>query len=916
MEGHVTYSVLPAVIVLLPFVASLLVRPLGRRSESLRDWYAVVVTALTFLGTVALIPAIAEYHVIGCEIPLLVGEITFSVDSFGMFFALFTSFVWFASTLYAGSYMQHEQKRNRYFTYTLAVLGANMGVVLAGDLISLYLFFEALGLLAYWLVVHTETPEALKASTKYLWMTVMGGFSLVAGIFIVFGLGSNGSLGSVPIAEGQTALAWAAATLMILGFGVKAGIVPVHIWLPDAHPVAPSPASALLSGIMIKAGAYGIFRVVTALFRPPIMEEVVEELWHFTTQLGFAVIWIGIATMFIGVVLALLQENAKRMLAYHSVSQMGFIITGIGVAGYLGAHGAMGYAGALYHILNHALFKACLFLGVGAVYFRTHELNMYKLGGLWKKMPLTFLFTLIAAFGITGVPLFNGFVSKTLIHHGLVEAVEHAAHLAHTTHLASWAQQATALSVAEKIFVVTCGGTAASFIKLIVFVFLGKPKQEFPGIKDAPPRMLVAMTALAVPITVLGLAPNFVLHGVVVPGLHMWGLHTAIIDEFVPFTSANLSSLVIPFILGPTIVVVGVRYGLFHAHFPAWFSVDYWYRRTARAFLAFCSVANRGYEAYVAFVSRLLARTFRQAARGSIRIRRTWRRFIVTLGTGAPGLRHQQFIDTAYVIIERERHGTVRHAVDAAIAAAETSGDTEAHEIERNAHAVRDLAMYMATRLSDERIAVVAELARTGRIEPLRMALEESMARVVELRPLVADVALRLAPRRMAGQSITRELAHEMNVIMARERFDLLLRESIPSWKVSQATARLGHRVGQTLPREEVALAYEAGSQAAAQLGHRIGQVLPNEEVMSAYRAGGLTRLENAARWIANTATGLIEAAIQERVPWMIEDRVDSRRVASTRLAIQRYVRDIGLNVGIAILMLLFFVLATVARGF
>ena len=242
MEGHSVNSVLPAVIVFLPFAASLLVRPLGRRSESLRDWFSVVVTAITFLGSAALIPQIAEHHVIGYEIPLLIGHITFEVDSFGMFFALFTSFVWMASTLYASSYMQHEQKRDRYFTYNLAVLGANMGVVLAGDLISLYLFFEALGLLAYWLVVHTETREALAASTKYLWMTVMGGFALVAGILITFGLGSTGSLAPVPLTEGSEILMWTGAILMITGFGVKAGMVPVHVWLPDAHPVAPSPA--------------------------------------------------------------------------------------------------------------------------------------------------------------------------------------------------------------------------------------------------------------------------------------------------------------------------------------------------------------------------------------------------------------------------------------------------------------------------------------------------------------------------------------------------------------------------------------------------------------------------------------------------------------------------------------------------
>ncbi len=880
MEGHLTYSALPALIVALPLVASLLVRALGNRSEPLRDWYAIAVTAVTFLGAVALIPLVAEHHVIGCEIPLLLGGITFHVDSFGMFFALFTSFVWLCSTVYAGAYMQHEERRNRYFTYCLAVLGANMGVVLAGDLVSLYLFFEALGLLAYWLVVHTQTPEALKASTKYLWMTVIGGFALVAGIFIVFGIGSTGVIGPIPFAEEQTTLAWVAAGLMIVGFGVKAGIVPVHIWLPDAHPVAPSPASALLSGIMIKAGAYGIFRVVTALFRPPVMEEVAEELWHFTTQLGFVVIWIGIATMFIGVVLALLQENAKRMLAYHSVSQMGFIIAGIGAAGFLGAHGAMGYAGGLYHIVNHALFKACLFLGVGAVYFRTHELNMYKLGGLWKKMPLTFVFTLIAAFGITGVPLFNGFVSKTLIHHSLVECIE----FAHEAAAPLW--QIQSLSIAEKIFVVTCGGTAASFIKLIVFVFLGKPKQEFPGMKEAPARMLVAMGALAVPIAVLGLWPNLVLQGVVAPGLHTWGLHSAILDEFVLFTPANLQAVVVAFVLGTTIVVVGVRYGLFHAHFPAWFSVDYWYRRTARAFLAFCTAANRGYEAYMAVVSRLIVRTRRQLLRTGIRTQRSWKRLLVTLGTGAPGLRHQQFIDTAYVIIERESHATVRHAVDRALAVAEASSEMTPHEQELYVHAVRDSAAYMANRFVNERVGVVADLARTGRIEPLRVALEESMAKVVEFREPVAQIALAVATPRMRGENILRQLAREMNGLLSRERFDLLMREAVPSWKTAQAAARLGHSV-------------EAA--------------IPSEEVVSAFRAGGLTRLESAGSWISNTAIGLIEATVQERIPWMIEDRLDSRRVASTQLAIQRYVRDIGLNVGVAIAMLLVFVVMAAA---
>jgi len=592
MEAHVAYSPLPALLVLFPIAATVLIYPLGRRSETLRDWFATAVAGLTFAGAVWLIPVIAHSHRVACTVPLLIGRLTFLVDPFGMLFGLFTSFVWLLSTLYAGDYIRHEHKRNRYHTYSLALLGSNLGVVFAGDLITLYLFFEALGLLAYWVVVHAETSEAKAASIKYMWMTVIGGFLLVGGIFLTYGLGSSGLVAPFEMGEGTESLRWIAVTLLVLGFGVKAGMLPVHTWLPDAHPVAPTPGSALLSGVMIKAGAYGIFRVVCALFRPPIAEHYTEEMWHFTSQLGYVVLWVGIATMFVGVVMALLQENAKRMLAYHSVSQMGFILTGLGAAGYLGPHAAMGIAGGLYHILNHALFKACLFLGVGAVFFRTGELNMYKLGGLWRKMPVTFLFTLIAALGITGVPLFNGFVSKCLIHHALVEAAE--------------LHELQALRVAEIVYIITCGGTACSFMKLIGFVFLGKAKQSYGKVKDAPPRMLVAMGGLAAAMAVFGMAPQLVLQGVMVPGLHAWGLHSAILDEFRLITPENLESVAIAFAIGATIFVVGVRFGLFHTHFPAWFSIDYWYERGAYGGLAACMTIGRLYQWWTGAVSAVL----------------------------------------------------------------------------------------------------------------------------------------------------------------------------------------------------------------------------------------------------------------------------------------------------------------------
>lgn len=503
-----------------------------------------------------------------------------------MLFALITSFVWMLASIYALSYMSHEHKRTRFYFFLLLSLAANIGLILANDLFTLFIFFEGLGFFAYPLIIHSETEEAFKAGTKYLLMTVLGGLLLLAGVFLVYGYtGTLDLLPSLEHLEKLGYLKYLIAGLLIAGFGVKAGMIPLHIWLPDAHPVAPSPASALLSGIMIKAGAYGIIRVVSNIFRPSFttygaeIAEKIEHLWRSTSSLGYAIIWIGVITMFLGVCMALLQENAKRMLAYHSVSQMGYIIMGIGVAAYLGHEGGLGFAAAIYHIVNHALFKAALFLGVGAVYYRTGELNMYKLGGLWKKMPFVFLFTLIAAAGISGIPPFNGFASKTLLHEAIVESFEHS-------HLVS-------LKWAEIVFIITGGGTLCSFMKLIIFTFLGKREPGHETVKDAPWLMNVSMGALALGIIGLGVYPEKFLKNFLIPIVRTWSLPVEHLEEIHLFTAHNIQALLPSLAVGVLVFFVGTRYHLFHLHFPKWFGVDYWYGRLAQRSVVFADQTNR-----------------------------------------------------------------------------------------------------------------------------------------------------------------------------------------------------------------------------------------------------------------------------------------------------------------------------------
>ncbi len=609
--------------------------------------------------------------------------------------------------------------------------------------------------------------------------------------------------------------------------------------------------------------------MVTALFRPEVAEHVEEHLWHFSEQLGLVVLWIGIATMFIGVFLALQQSNAKRMLAYHSVSQMGFILAGIGAAGYLGAHGAMGVAGGLYHVVNHALFKACLFLGVGAVYFRTHSLDLYHTGGLWKKMPITFVFMCIAAAGITGVPLFNGFVSKCLIHHAIVEAWEY--------------HELASLGIAEKIYVVTCGGTACSFIKLIGLMFLGKPKIEYgPEVKDAPPRMLLGMGMLATAIVVLGWFPQILIKGVFQPGLHTWGLHSDILDHYLEhsfLSSGDLMSVVIAFALGFTFFFVGMKFHLFHLHAPQYFSIDWWYRHAASGLVTACGAVDRAYETVRAATSRGLRITRGSYRAGVGRLGRQWRLVTTTLLTGAPGAREQHLMQRAYLILERERQDTVRAAINRASARGEPGMTGEA-----GVDAVREIAAYIAGRLMHERMGVLSDALRRGDLEHALATLAASGPTLADARDPIAEVAVELAPRRERGESITRDVGAAVNSLISDERFDQLVAERVPA-----ARATLGH--------------------AADTLG-MARRALPTASELGDAHARGISRLERTAAWAVELLRLAVNAFFQERPGRMPGYQLQEETVIQTRLRIQRYARDISANVAIVFVVLLLFVAA------
>ncbi len=558
-------SWMPLVIISLPLFGVLLSWLVEKHSCNRRDMLVILMTSFTILMSLFLYPNALEGGQT-FNIPGVLGlGLSFRVDMLGFTMLMITSVLWFLVMVYAHEYMLKERHSSRFFVFMGITYSSVLGTIMAGDLLTVFLFFEVMTFASYMLVVHGQKDDSYHAGYNYIFMGIIGGFAiLIAVMLLYFTVGDLSFASAIHALNEAGNIKFVIIGLLIFGFGIKAGMAPVHVWLPRAHPVAPTPASALLSGIMIKLGAYGILRVATSYYFPQEGADFSAPVWLTSNAVGSSVIWLGIITMTIGVFFALQQSNIKRMLAYHSISQMGYIMMGIGVALYLGSYGAMGYAGALYHIINHALFKSLLFMVAGVVIYHTGEANMYKLGGLWKKLPLSATVCLIAALGISGIPLFNGFVSKTILHHGIVEAYEYHGQMS--------------MVFAERIFIVISAGTVASFIKLFYFVFLRKPDQPHQ-LNPEYNNLDTAMAMVALLIIFIGLNPNFILNAFIIPQLNMMPYSPTFVDTYIVgmsvFTYDDLTIMIWIVLLGGLIFYFGNKFHLFHIKLPYWLNLEY-----------------------------------------------------------------------------------------------------------------------------------------------------------------------------------------------------------------------------------------------------------------------------------------------------------------------------------------------------
>lgn len=424
----------------------------GYKGEMARDFFADFIVISEFIITLVIFAL--NYNKSGslsfynCEIQGICGMgLHFTMEGFRLVYAMVAAFMWMMTVILSREYFKHHDNRNRFYLFMLATLGATMGVFLSSDLFTTFIFFEIMSFTSYVWVAQEENAASLRAAATYLAVAVIGGLVMLMGIFILYHELGTLDMDEIFIAaqiyQNKTLL-YAAGACMLFGFGAKAGAFPLHIWLPKAHPVAPAPASALLSGILTKTGIFGVLVISCDLF-------LHDSIW------GGLILGIGVLTMFGGALLAVFSVDLKRTLACSSMSQIGFILVGVGMQGLLGEENALAVHGTLTHMVNHSMIKLVLFMAAGVIFMNIHALDLNEIRGFGKRKPLLMISFLIGALTIAGIPMFGGYISKTLLHESIVEYGGNGL-----------------MKAVEVIFLLSGGMTLAYMTKLFVAIFVEK----------------------------------------------------------------------------------------------------------------------------------------------------------------------------------------------------------------------------------------------------------------------------------------------------------------------------------------------------------------------------------------------------------------------------------------------------------
>ena len=427
--------------------------------------------------------------------PFPFAQFTVRLDSLAAFMVIVITLLVLITSIYSFSYVKEYEGRGAWtMGFFMNLFVASMLVLMVVDNAFYFLvFFELMSLSSYFLVIFDQNEEAVKAGFLYFLIAHAGSILILGTFFILWWQTGSMDFEAFRGANLSAPLASIAFVLAFFGFGAKAGMVPLHSWLPRAHPAAPSHASALMSGVMVKVGIFGIIKVGV-------------DLLHATTVWwGVMVLAFGVISAVLGVLYALTEQDIKRLLAYSTVENVGIILIGVGVS-MIGMAvnqpvlAVLGMLGAMYHTLNHSIFKGLLFLGAGAIIYRTHTRNMEELGGLARSMPYTGLAFLTGAMAICALPPLNGFVSEWYTYQALFTMAYKGELLLRF-----------AGPVAAAMLALTGALAAMCFVKLYGISFSGVPRSEHAAhAKEAPASMVFGMVLLAIGCVLLGLGAPWV----------------------------------------------------------------------------------------------------------------------------------------------------------------------------------------------------------------------------------------------------------------------------------------------------------------------------------------------------------------------------------------------------------------------
>jgi len=527
-------------------ISSFIGYALGRKNEKYRDIFNIAMTGLLFV----VVTMLYKYVVVNpmeVSIPYVMGTgMHLKLDMFRYVFVWLTAMVWFLTTLYSTQYLINYKNRNRYYLFFMLTLSSTMGIFISENFLNLFTFFEIMSFTSYALVINDEDDYSHNAGNTYIIMAVTGGLFLLMGLFLLYNYTQTLDIGDLRVLVGNLGdIKYLIVTLIIIGFGVKAGMVPLHVWLPKAYPSAPTPATVVLSAILAKTGIFGIILTI----------EVVMS-GDFT--ISIIILVIGFLNMFLGGFLAMMQRNIKRILAYSSMSQIGYILVGIGLIGILKEHRTIAIYGTLYHVINHGIFKALLFMGTGTIYLVLNELSINKIGGFGIHKYVLKIIFFIGVLSVIGMPGFNGFTSKTLLHEALIEA----------QHMYG----GIFFKICEFVFIISSSFTVAYLLKIFVAVFVEKSNQDIEGVKaKITKRALLPMAIFSLMSNYIGLNPNAILL-VLDKSLQSFGNAHSININF--YTFNNIKSSIIIILIGISIYITFVRRILKKGEGANWYYVN------------------------------------------------------------------------------------------------------------------------------------------------------------------------------------------------------------------------------------------------------------------------------------------------------------------------------------------------------